>query len=251
MKTLHIAIITSIGIVIVVTTGLVLTFPSQNTNSIPELNNTQNTNSIPELNNTQNISVQSCITHIQNQTIFAGYAGSLSCPIMPFQMSTKIVNYTGFYEVSKTLNASSVVGPDTYPNNPMQEELDKSGDSRMEENFVLVPGHTGTITYNATLSTAKCAGGCPDGFHFPTVDNQTNIAEFIHRQNNEMIHSHAGLYVQYDPQYESLSDGQSVTLKVTITASPDVPRGTYWVILTPGNCAGGPLILLTVSDCEK
>lgn len=45
--------------------------------------------------------------------------------------------------------------------------------------------------------------------------------------------------------------GLKNTLKATITTSKDVPKGTYWIILTPGNCAGGLLMLLTVSDCEK
>lgn len=217
--------------------GSITVLPLSNTGDIA--NQTQSAQIIP-----------SYVSRIGHQTTFAGYAGQLSCPIMPFSMSAKIVNYTGFYGVYNTLNDASVVGPNTYTGSG-QEELDKSGNYRMDRNFVLEPGHNGTITYTATLSVAKCAGGCPDDSKFPSVDNQTNIAEFIHRQNNEMLHSHDGLAVRYEPVSESIVDGQTVTLKVTIMASSDVPHGTYWVILTPGNCAGGPLILLTVSDCEK
>jgi hypothetical protein len=190
-----------------------------------------------------------CVSQISHQEIFSGYAGELSCPMMPAHMTTKIVNYTGFYAVFNELNASSVIGPDTYTN-PLQKELDMDGNQRMVGNFVLEPGHNATITYNATSSIVKCVGNC-SGFNIPTIDNQTNTADFIHRQNSQILDSHDGLVVQYNPVSESLVDNQTVTLKATIMASTDVPRGTYWVVLSPGNCAGGPLILLTVSDCEK
>lgn len=199
----------------------------------------------------QNFSEPSCVTHISNQTVFSGYAGSLSCQVTSFHMSTTLVNYTGFYGMYDTINNETVVGPDTYANNPMQEELDRSGDSRMVGNFVLEPGHNGTITYDATVHLMKCRGSCPAGMNFPTIINETNIAEFLHRGNNELLHSHLGLETRYDPQSESLTDHQTIALKTTIVASSDVPRGTYWIILAPGNCVGGPLVLLTVSECEK
>jgi len=203
------------------------------------------------LNPAQNVSEPPCVTHISNQTVFSGYAGSLSCPIMPLHMSTKLVNYTGFDGMYNSINNETVVGPDTYTNNSLQEELDRSGDSRMVGNFVLEPGHNGTITYDATTHLLKCTGPCTDKFNFPTVVKETNFADFIHRQKNEIINSHYGLEVIYDTPSESLRDNETITLKATIVASSDIPRGTYWVILEPGNCAGGPLILLTISDCEQ
>lgn len=205
----------------------------------------------PTSSTAQNVSEPSCVTNISNQTVFSGYAGSLSCPVMPFYMSVTLVNYTGFYGMYDTINNETVVGQDTYPDNPLQEELDRSGDSRMVGNFVLEPGHTGTITYTATVHLPKCGGPCPDGIKFPSVVNETNLTDFSHRQKNEMVHSHYGIGVTYDPLSESLRDGETLTLKSTIAVSPDTPHGTYWIILAPGNCAGGPLILLTVSECEK
>lgn len=194
--------------------------------------------------------VPQCLTNILNQTVFSGYAGLTLCPEMGYHMSSKITNYTGFYGKYNVLNSSSVVGPDTYVGTD-QEETDKSGNNMMDANFVLEPGHNATITYDITLSTVQCIGSCPDHFNFPTVVNLTNNADYLHREKNEMLYSHDGLEVKYDPQNVSLTDGQTTTLKVTIMASKDVPRGTYWVMLAPGNCAGGLFILLTVSDCEK
>lgn len=194
--------------------------------------------------------VPQCLTHILDQTIFSGYAGLVLCPVMDYHVSSKITNYTGFYGKYDVLNSSSVIGPDTYVGTG-QEEMDKAGNNMMDGNFVLEPGHNATITYNITLSTMKCTGGCPDHFNSPTMVNLTNDVIFIHKEKNEMLYSHGGLEVKYDPQNVSLTDGQTTTLKATIMASKDVPRGTYWVILAPGNCAGGLLILLTVSDCEK
>ena len=194
--------------------------------------------------------VPQCLTNILKQTVFSGYAGLTLCPVMDYYVSSKITNYTGFYGKYDVLNSSSVVGPDTYVGT-VQEEMDKSGNKMMDANFVLEPGHNATITYDITLSTVQCIGSCPDHFNFPTVVNITNNADFLHREKNEMLYSHDGLAVKYDPQNVSLKDGQTTTLKVTIMASKDVPRGTYWVTLAPGNCAGGLLILLTVSDCEK
>src|SRR2546428_9798850 len=63
-----------------------------------------------------NEKLPSCASHIKNQETFGGYAGALSCPVTPFYISSKIVNYTGFYGVYDTMNASSVVGPGTYTN---------------------------------------------------------------------------------------------------------------------------------------
>jgi len=194
--------------------------------------------------------VPPCMTNILKQTTFAGNAGVALCPVMDYHVSSHITNYTGFYGKYDVLNSSSLVGPDTYVGT-LQEEMDKSGNKLMDGNFVLEPGHNATITYQITLSTTRCIGGCPDHTNFPNVVNLTNNAEFIHREKNEMLYSHDGIDVKYDPQSVSLTDGQTTTLKATITASKDVPRGTYWVILAPGNCAGGLLILLTVSDCEK
>ena len=194
--------------------------------------------------------VPQCLTNISNQTVFSGYAGLVLCPVMDYHVSSKITNYTGFYGKYDVLNSSSVVGPDTYVGT-IQEEMDKSGNKMMDGNFVLEPGHNATITYKITLSIGQCIGSCPDHFIPPTVVNLTNNVQFLHREKNEMFYSHDGLEVKYDPQNVSLTDGQTTTLQATIMASKDVPRGTYWVMLAPGNCAGGLLILLTVSDCEK
>ncbi|HEU5487849.1 MAG TPA: hypothetical protein VFV16_03400, partial [Candidatus Nitrosotalea sp.] len=194
--------------------------------------------------------VPQCLTNISSQTVFSGYAGLVLCPVMDYHVSSKITNYTGFYGKYDVLNSSSVVGPDTYVGT-IQEEMDKSGNKMMDGNFVLEPGHNATITYKITLSIGQCIGSCPDHFIPPTVVNLTNNVQFLHREKNEMFYSHDGLEVKYDPQNVSLTDGQTTTLQATIMASKDVPRGTYWVMLAPGNCAGGLLILLTVSDCEK
>jgi len=194
--------------------------------------------------------VPQCLTNISSQTVFSGYAGLVLCPVMDYHVSSKITNYTGFYGKYDVLNSSSVVGPDTYVGT-IQEEMDKSGNKMMDGNFVLEPGHNATITYKITLSIGQCIGSCPDHFNPPTVVNLTNNVQFLHREKNEMLYSHDGLEVKYDPQNVSLIDGQTTTLQATIMASKDVPRGTYWVMLAPGNCAGGLLILLTVSDCEK
>ncbi|MDE2591133.1 MAG: hypothetical protein KGL95_15865 [Patescibacteria group bacterium] len=208
-----------------------------------------NSTSVSVLNQLSQI-IPSCTSNILHQSVFAGYAGSLSCPAPSFYMISKILNYSGFAGVYHTMNDSSVIGPSTYTN-PDQEEIDKDGNNRMGANLVLAPGHNGTIIYQITLHIVRCVGNCLPGITFPTVVNQTNIGEFIHRQGNEILYSHDGLDVTYTPLSESLKDNQTVTLKATVTASDDVPNGTYWLILTPDNCFGGPLVLLTVSDCEK
>lgn len=246
MKTIHFVILTVSGIIPLVILGAYLiSNPISDTyNAVQHVIN-QNTS----LSSMSQESLP-CHLHVSNQTKFSGYAGSLSCPVMDVYMSSKILNYTGFYDISDTINPSMVVGPDTYVGT-LQEELDKSGDKRMTANLILEPGHNATITYNVTASFAKCVSGCPVGMIPPDHINYTNTGYFAHRENNGLSYSHNGLEIKYDPQFESLVDGKTYTLKTTIMASKDVSRGTYWVILAPGNCARGLLMLLTVSDCEK
>lgn len=68
---------------------------------------------------------------------------------------------------------------------------------------------------------------------------------------DKMSYSHDGLAITYEPLSESIKDNQTAIIKATVSATRDVPRGTYWLILAPGNCIGGPLELVTVSDCEE
>lgn len=227
-----------------------------NTQAIPNVNFTEETYFdlvvlSPTSSTAQNVSEPSCVTHISNQTVFSGYAGSLSCQVMSFHMPTNLVNYTGFYGMYGTINSETVVGPDTYANNSIQEELDRSGNSRMLGNFVLEPGHNGTITYVITGHERKCTGFCPPNLFLYTRNNVTNYVEIYHHENDHLVHSHSGIAVSYNPKSEAIINNESVIVKAMITVSRNVDRGTYWIILAPGNCAGGPLVLLTVSECEK
>lgn len=220
-------------------------YPNIGTGTMDEAENT------PPTQSTNYGTAQLCESHIENQTVFAGGAGAVSCEVSSYFMPTQIINYTGFSSVSNQLDSSSLVGPDTYDNNVIQEELDVSGNKRAVGNFVLEPGHNGTITYVITGHARKCSGSCPSNTFLDTRNDVVNHVEIYRHENDRLVYSHNGIVVSYYPKSETIINNKSVIVKATITVSSDAERGTYWVILAPGNCVGGPLLLLTVSDCPS
>ena len=198
---------------------------------------------------TSNETLPSWVSHITNQTIFAGYAGAVNCEVSLFETSSKTLNYTGFYGMYDHVNSSSIIGANTYTN-IIQEEIDKSGNRRAEGNFVLEPGRNATIISEIRGHSGRCIGRCPPGLTIPTQLNFTNYdsTEFIHHENSRIEFSHYGLDVLYDPSSEIITNNGTVIIKATFAVSSDADRGTYWVALAPGNCNGGPLILLTIAN---
>ncbi len=188
-----------------------------------------------------------------------------SCPATSNQITTTILNSTGFASIHR---ANILAFADDY---------------------VLEPGHNGTITYSLGLSDAVLPDWLGD---LPSRNtNLTNYAQFIHYKTldlkelenypdtilkkdstsfatcfetpydpscigelttsntvNAFVYDHPGVTVHFDKQYELLTKGQNVTLAVTFSASKDAVPGTYVVILPQGMCSGG-MILLTIGDC--
>lgn len=65
---------------------------------------------------------------------------------------------------------------------------------------------------------------------------------------------HPGVIVSFDPasellQYNDTSQGKSSQI-ITMTVSVDYnsPQGTYWVVLSPEECLGGKIFLLTIGN---
>jgi len=54
-----------------------------------------------------------------------------------------------------------------------------------------------------------------------------------------------------EPKLETMQSNSTALVTITFLASKDAPLGTYWVTLPPGTCAGGEMIILTVTDCGK
>lgn len=164
--------------------------------------------------------IPQCVSDIQNQYAIAGPRGDILCPVVDFRASGKIVNYTGFY---------SVYEYPEYTGTP---------------NFVLEPGHNGTLSYEIDIGSIYNWG------NQPSVDNVniTNGIEFMH---DASMHDHPGIDTPIDSKSEIIQKNNSAFVTITFVATKDARPGTYWVDLPPSFCAGGETIILTVTNCEK
>lgn len=164
--------------------------------------------------------VPQCVSNIQNQYAIAGFRGDPLCPVVNFQASGKIVNYTGFY---------GVYGYSAYPGT---------------SNFVLEPGHNGTIVYRIDIGSIYNWGNESPANHV----NITNDIEFIHDAG---MRDHPGVTTVTDSKSEIIQKNSSTFVTITFVATTDARPGTYWIHLPPGLCSGGDIIILTITNCEK
>ncbi|MDE1873426.1 MAG: hypothetical protein KGH99_08130, partial [Thaumarchaeota archaeon] len=157
---------------------------------------------------------------IPHQYAIAGPRGDSLCPVMNFGASEKILNATGFYGI---YNYAS------YPRTL---------------NYVLEPGHNGTIKFLISVNMAHNFGNI-------TYSNQINITNDVVFMHDAGMNNHPGVDVLVEPKSETIGDNGSALVTITFSASADALPGAYWVTLPPGFCAGGQMIILTVTDCEK
>jgi hypothetical protein len=162
-----------------------------------------------------------CVSNIQHQYAIAGPPGTPLCPITNFQASAKILNASGFYGI---YNYSKYPGT---------------------MNFVLEPGHNGTITYIISTGTIHNLANIPE---YP---NKVNIPNDVTFQHDAGMQNHPGVDVSAKPLAEIVGSNESAVVSITFSASQSALPGNYWVTLPPGFCAGGEMIILTVTDCTK
>ena len=164
--------------------------------------------------------VPPCVSKIPHQYAIAGPRGDSLCPVMNFGASEKILNATGFYGI---YNYASYPGT---------------------LNYVLEPGHNGTIEFLISVNMVHNFGNITYSNHI----NITNDAVFMHDAG---MNNHPGVDVLVEPKSEMIGDNGSALVTMTFSASKDALPGIYWVTLPPGFCTGGQMIILTVTDCEK
>jgi hypothetical protein len=183
---------------------------------IQSVNNVENQTSISA---TQII--PSCVSNISHQYANAGPMGLPLCPVAWYTASGKILNATGFYGIYNYTDYSNV------------------------QNYVLEPGHNGTLTYSILLSSINTDARIPE---YPDGVNISNDVEFMHDAN---MQNHPGIDVSVYPQEEIIREHTSTLVNMTISASQNASHGTYWMRLPPGICMGGQIIVLTITDCPE
>ncbi|MDE2588608.1 MAG: hypothetical protein KGL95_02935 [Patescibacteria group bacterium] len=178
------------------------------------------TDAIPQSHNLLN----NCTRQVQ--TYDPGPLGGFMCPIMFFQTYTKVNIYSGFDDVCL--------------------------DSRYgADNYVLKPGHDGSITYTIY----------PDlpfsyAIQFPHV-NMTNDARFSHPFSQKgstgwtYTATADGVSVSFEPKSETLWPWSSPQVNTKIHATQDAKSGSYWLLLSPGVCDGGPELILTIDNSTR
>ncbi len=124
-----------------------------------------------------------------------------------------------------------------------KEILHKSQQGFNGDNYVLLPGSSGSITIKIRVAHA---------YSLPSSLSRTDITKtelFVHQAKlPQDKFTHPGLAISYAPDNPFLRSSTSITRTLVISASPDAPLGTYWLFLQPGGCSGGPLILFTVGN---
>ncbi len=116
--------------------------------------------------------------------------------------------------------------------------------------YVITPGNTGTINYIIHVASY--------GQNFKVPVNNTAFTELYNATttNSELINvsSSAGVSLSYSPANEvimsnSLAENISIPVAASISIAFNAPAATYWAILSPGQCFGGPQpFLLTVGN---
>jgi len=165
--------------------------------------------------------IPSCVSNISHQYANAGPMGLPMCPFAWYTASGKILNATGFYGIYNYTD---------YPN---------------VQNYVLEPGHNGTLTYSILLSSINTDARIPE---YPDGVNISNDVEFMHDAN---MQNHPGIDVSVYPQVEIIREHTSALVNITISASQNASHDTYWIHLPPSICLGGQIIVLTITDCSK
>lgn len=163
--------------------------------------------------------VPPCVSDIPNQYATAGPPGFFMCPLAPFQASGQIVNSTGFFGI---YNYTKFQGT---------------------KNFVLEPGHNGTISYKISMGSIRTLADT-------TPTNKINVTNYVQSMHDANMYDHPGVYVSVYPRYETIPANGSALLTITLAASKDASHGTYRVHLPPGVCSGGEAIILTITDCS-
>lgn len=171
--------------------------------------------------NSKTQTIPACVSTISHQYANAGPMGLPICPFAWYTASGKIVNATGFYGIYNYTD---------YPN---------------VQNYVLEPGHNGTLTYSILLSSINTDARIPE---YPDGVNISNDVEFMHDAD---MQNHPGIDVSVYPQVEIIREHTNALVNITISASQNASHGTYWVHLPPGVCMGGQIIVLTITDCSK
>lgn len=166
-------------------------------------------------------SIPPCVSKIPNQYAIAGGPGWGLCPIAPFGSLNRILNATGFYGIY-----NYTAFPDT-------------------QNFVLEPGHNGTIT---VLISLKAVQNFDDTQGRPNEFNITNDVIF---QHDAGMRNHPGVDVWVKPKSEMIENDKSSVVTIVLSASKSALPGNYWVSLPPGFCEGGKSIVLTINNCTK
>jgi len=163
----------------------------------------------------------SCVSNISHQYAYAGAMGSPLCPFAWYSASGKILGATGFYGIYNYTEYPDV------------------------QNYVLEPGHNGTLTYSISVSSINTNARVPE---YPDGVNIINDVGFMHDAN---MQNHPGIDVLVEPRAEIIREHTSALVNMTISASQNASNGTYWIHLPPGVCLGGQVIVLTITNCEK
>jgi len=165
--------------------------------------------------------IPSCVSQIPHQYAIAGPPGATLCPVINFEASGKILNATGFY---------GIYNYTAYPGTL---------------NFVLEPGHNGTITYLISINAIHNFGGNSE------YSNEINITNGVVFMHDAGMNNHPGVDVLVEPKSEMIGNNGSAFVTITFSASKAALHGTYWVTLPPGVCVGGEMLILTITDCTK
>lgn len=275
MKTLLLVIMVTLGII---ATGMIVFVLNSDLNTPPPHLTLQN-------NKTENIvqpisEAPLCVTKIKNQTIDAGNLGDFSCPAPGFYTQTKILKINGFYGV---YHNSTNERTDTYVLEPghagsityvisghaikyegpkppamvIKNQTEISNDVIYIHHKVVTIPQTVKTTYQISSNGSKVPyyWAC----YKTPIDEQYGGEECYgspgptpsdHITMDAMLYTHPGIDVAYQPKSEIISNNQTATVTATISSASDAPTGTYWIILSPGQCNGGQVLLLDVANCS-
>ena len=223
-----------------------------------------------------------CVTHIENQTIDAGNLGDFSCPAPDFFTQTQILKINGFYGVyhNSTNDRSDTyvleprhAGTITYtiygraiqyegtrpPHLVIRNQTEISNDAAyIHHQVITIPQTvrvTSTIEQNGKMVPYywvchNSTNGYPNGGGEECYGGPESVPPSDHVTIDAMLYSHPGIDVTFTPQSEIISHNETVTVSATISAASGAPTGTYWIILPPGQCNGGQILLVAVTKCS-
>ncbi len=284
MRTLHITTIISVVIISIIAV-LIIHVPSQPRCQEGTLSNGTCVGPHYNISSTENAiqpvsEAPLCVTHVENQTIDAGRLGDFSCFAPEFFTQTKILKINGFYGVyhNSTNDRTDTyalelghAGTITYvisghairyegprpPDLVIKNQTEISNDAIYIHHQVVTMPQTVRTTYHIEpngnkvpyyWACHKAASGYPDGGEECYGGPEPVPSDHI--TIDTMLDSHQGIDVAYQPQSEMISNNGTMTVAATISATSDASTGTYWIILSPGQCNGGQILLLAVTKCS-